>query len=193
MAGLTKGYGTLATLWTPADRAAAADGPLLIADTGNNVLRFGSLPVDTASGAAILFGDTPQVSSQAANTGYASFASAWVIPAQQLDAAVSAPTANSSDDGSPNLFKYALGTDPLTAYPLPPGLTQKGGNWVFRYTRPVGLTAVTYGVETTTNRVTWAPLTTSLVSSFGSTETLRATLPAKATPATLVRLRVLAP
>ena len=60
-------------------------------------------------------------------------------------------------DGMPNRLEYALGTSPVVANSDQlTTLTAEQGQYVFRFTRPNWVTGITYGVQVSTNLVTWS-------------------------------------
>lgn len=93
-----------------------------------------------------------------------------------------ADAADPDGDGIANLLEYALGTDPTVAGSavLPTG-TSEGGNFVFRYTRPVATTDLVSIVQKSTDLATWTTISTTIESSNASTETRVASVPATQT------------
>ena len=71
-------------------------------------------------------------------------------------------------DGLPNLIKYALGLDPKqNAVSGLPNVTSNGTDWIYTYTRPVGLPDVLYSVEVSTDLLNWN--TSGVIHEFVST------------------------
>ena len=109
------------------------------------------------------------------------------------DITLSGPNAVFGVDGCTNLVKYALGLDPkqnVTAGV--PGLNATVAEWVYNYTRPAGLTDVTFTAEVSTDLVTWTSsgVTHELVSSAGGTETWRARYPLDSAANVFFRLKI---
>lgn len=105
---------------------------------------------------------------------FASWAAARAISA-------SAMLADPDQDGVPNLLEYALGLDPANAARLAnqAGLTWSGSIPAYRFTRPTGTTALSYGVEYSTDLLDWhsASAPVPVERAYGY-ETLVAALPA---------------
>ncbi|MBX7207506.1 MAG: S8 family serine peptidase [Verrucomicrobiaceae bacterium] len=95
--------------------------------------------------------------------------------AQQITAGEAADTADPDHDGLENLAEYALGTDPNQTTPaFTPSLGPPGFSLTF--TRPKGLPDVTCAAESTTDLITWTPLTLTVVTD-GPVQTVRVTDP----------------
>ena len=123
------------------------------------------------------------------NLSFSGWAAQWSLTGLQAG-----PTANPAGDGIVNLVKFALGLNPTVNVSTGlPTLAQENGQYVFRFTRPLLLSGITYTVETSTDLVNWTDtLATSVESSTTTTETLFATLPFTG-PKLFVRLQVTQP
>ncbi len=78
---------------------------------------------------------------------------------QITNANISGWAASPAGDGLSNLFKYALGLDPWTAATgSGVQISTAGGEPQLSYSRPVGLTDVTYAVEVSNDQMTWTAL-----------------------------------
>lgn len=74
----------------------------------------------------------------------------------QLAAGLGDADACPAGDGWSNLLKYALGVAPNAAMTTAwPEASVSAGEWVFAFSRPVGLTDVTYAVESSTDLIAW--------------------------------------
>ena len=94
-------------------------------------------------------------------------------------------TADTDGDGLTDGLEYVLGTSPVE--PTRGGAAQfrrEGGDNVFRFTHPVWVTGVTYGVETSVDLKTWTPSAEPLVveSVVDLKETLMVKLPPSVQP-----------
>lgn len=125
--------------------------------------------------------------------GYALFVATQFTVGEQANAAISGANADPDGDGIPNLIEYALGLNPKSADAgANTSVSAVGGEWVFTYSRPAGLTDITYSVEYSTNLSLWTTsgVTHELVSSSGGTEIWRARVTATGTNTAFFRLRV---
>ena len=76
---------------------------------------------------------------------------------QLADSATSGATADSDLDGFSTQVEYALGLTPTSADSTGrPAISTTSSNWVYTYTRPTGLSDVTYSVEASTDLTTWS-------------------------------------
>jgi hypothetical protein len=130
-------------------------------------------------------------------TGGASGFTAWqqanFTPGELLDQNLSGPNAVYGLDGYPNLVKYALGLDPkVNATTGLPTLGVPGSDWVYTYTRPSGLSDVTYTVEISTDLVTWTTVGVvhEFVSTASGTDTWRARYPLVSAANVYFRLKI---
>jgi hypothetical protein len=101
---------------------------------------------------------------------------AWeqdVFSPAQILAGEGAPEADADKDGLLNLAEYALGTDP-NSFTEPPLVGFSPDSLTLTFTRPKGLTDVTYSAESCSTLGSWSPVTLELLSSTETTETLRA-------------------
>jgi len=66
-------------------------------------------------------------------------------------------TADPDNDGVTNILEYAFGNDPLSpVQENAPGIeSTQTGDFVFIYPRPVGVTDVSYDVQSTRNLTSW--------------------------------------
>jgi len=129
---------------------------------------------------------------------------AWIAshftPAQRLDSAKSALLSDSDGDGRPNLLEYALGSDPSIADGAPAvgGMLESanGRHCTLTFTRPLGLTDVTYAVEVSEDLQTWSrdtsqvSLAQSSLSGANETVTYKTTAPLPASGRRFLRLAV---
>ncbi len=78
-------------------------------------------------------------------------------PEEQVDSAISGPSATPADDGVPNLMRFALGYGRYETVPAGLfGLARDGSDWVFSYERPAADLGVTYQVQTSTDLISWS-------------------------------------
>jgi hypothetical protein len=101
--------------------------------------------------------------------------------------------ADPDDDGIPNLLEYALGLHPgQNSAGQMPQAVRSGGDLVYTFTEPAGVTGITYNAE-------WSEtLQTGSWTSAGITHTVNNrvhtfTLPVGASPGAFIRLRVTTP
>ncbi len=136
-----------------------------------------------------------------AGPSFTGFATTNFTTAEQADPLVSGPAADPDGDGVSNLAEYALGADPREPgrAKLPvPGLVADGPDQFLALThrRLRNQTDVTYTVETTTDFVTWSPVTTQVGTATDNgdgTETVTFRAAIAAGPATTmqqIRLRL---
>jgi hypothetical protein len=121
-------------------------------------------------------------------------------PAQRLDSAKSALLSDSDGDGRPNLLEYALGSNPSIADGAPAvgGMldSANGRHCTLTFTRPLGLTDVTYAVEVSEDLQTWSrdtsqvSLAQSSLSGANETVTYKTTAPLPASGRRFLRLAV---
>jgi hypothetical protein len=121
-------------------------------------------------------------------------------PAQRLDSAKSALLSDSDGDGRPNLLEYALGSNPSIADGAPAvgGMldSANGRHCTLTFTRPLGLTDVTYAVEVSDDLQTWSrdtsqvSLAQSSPSGANETVTYKTTAPLPASGRRFLRLAV---
>lgn len=89
----------------------------------------------------------------------------------QIAAGDAADTADPDHDGLDNLAEYALGTDPNRATPALAAARGPEG-FSLTFTRPKGLPDVTYAAESSTDLLTWTPVTL-VVTTDGPIQTVR--------------------
>lgn len=99
--------------------------------------------------------------------------------AQANNSAIAADTSDNDHDGIPTLMEYALGLDPDD--PSPSGLPDADvspGQCHLVYTRPVGITDVTYVVEWSLNLQGWSSVgvTEQIIGTSGGLETICASV-----------------
>ncbi len=108
-----------------------------------------------------------------------------------------ADTADKDGDGIPNLLEYTCATNPNAANAWPASTTRNGSNLEFTYTWNKAASDVTAVVEwsDTLQANDWSSLgvTTAVESDNGTTQQIKATLPAGASGKRFVRLRVTRP
>lgn len=101
---------------------------------------------------------------------------AWeqgVFSPAQISAGDGAPGADADKDGLLNLAEYALGTNP-NSFTAPPLVDFSPSALSLTFTRPKGLTDITYAAESSAVPGSWSPVSLELLSSTETTETLRA-------------------
>jgi autotransporter-associated beta strand protein len=103
--------------------------------------------------------------------------------------------ADDDKDGVFNLLEYAFASSPSTNTSLPHSAARNGSNLEYTYTKNKSATDVTYTVEWTDNLTTWstAGVTSSLLSDNGTTQQIKATVPAGTNGRRFVRLKVTRP
>jgi uncharacterized delta-60 repeat protein len=110
-------------------------------------------------------------------TGYAAWKQMKFTIGEVADAIISGPNADPDGDGFANLVEYALGLEPKSASTTGlPVVTSDATHWIYTYTRPVGLSDVTYEVQFSTTLTTWgAPgVAATLVNTVNEVETWQA-------------------
>jgi len=103
---------------------------------------------------------------------YVSWEESQFSPAQ-IAAGDTAAAADADDDGMPNLAEYALGTDPNVFTPSPVAVLSPT-SLTLTFTRPKGLSDLTYSAESCATLSTWSPVSLQVISSTETTETLQA-------------------
>ncbi len=104
-----------------------------------------------------------------------------------------ADTADKDNDGLLNLLEYACATNPNAHQAVPWSASKAGSSVEFVYTRNKAATDVTYTVEwndTLTGTWSTSGVTSEILSDNGTTQQIKATLPAGASGRRFVRLRV---
>lgn len=87
---------------------------------------------------------------------FAAWAQAKFTPEELADSNLSGPTAVYSQDGLPNLVKFALGLEPKQAITSGlPAVAVTPTEWTYTYSRPSGVLNVAYEVEISTDLVNW--------------------------------------
>lgn len=126
---------------------------------------------------------------------YRGWSARFFTPAQLDDDSISAPGADASGDGTPNLIKYALGLDPTvrTTAGLPV-ISSKGGFLDMSFRRLAKTADLILEAEISTDLNTWSVLTTqaTTVDNGDGTENviLRSNTPVFSDPRQFIRLRV---
>jgi endo-1,4-beta-xylanase len=110
-------------------------------------------------------------------------------------AANTGPAADTSDhdgDGTANLLEYATNMTPTASDPLPQTATQSGPNLEYTYRKNKAATDVTFTVEWSDDFTTWSTVgvSSAVLSDNGTTQQIKATMPAGANGRRFVRLRV---
>ncbi len=138
---------------------------------------FATAPVDFGSYAVVAAINDTNYSGSASGTlviagqTLASWRAQYFTPAE-ITAGLADDMADPDGDGWSNLAEYALGTDPRNSTPdLSSALDDAGLTLTF--TRPKALPDVIYSAESSTDFLTWNPLTLELVAD-GAVQTLRA-------------------
>ena len=72
-------------------------------------------------------------------------------------------------------------------------MTNDGANWIFVYTRPSGLTDISYSVEACPDLKSWSNVTHWLYSTDNSLDIMHATVPQAGNPILFFRLKVTKP
>jgi hypothetical protein len=106
----------------------------------------------------------------------------------------SGPTADSDDDGLPNIVEYATSQNPLATSSLPAAITE-GSNITLTYLRrnDLVLSGVTVAVEWTTDlKGTWSSngVSETVLGNVGGIETVKASVPMNANTQLFLRLRM---
>jgi hypothetical protein len=119
------------------------------------------------------------------DANYPAWTTAKFDAGERADPSRSGPNAVFGLDGLPNLVKYGLGLEPkqnrTTGLPV---TSANSTDWVCTYTRPSGITDLTYEVEVSTDLITWttAGVTHEIVSSSGGLEIWHARYPLASAP-----------
>jgi hypothetical protein len=124
---------------------------------------------------------------------FASWQQAMFTAAELANPAVSGPSAVCGHDGLPNLVKYALGLSPKQNVTSGlPTVSTNAGNWIYSYSRPSGLTDISYTVETSRDLASWTPVDAGSlsVSSSGGEDSCTATYPATGGASVFFHLRI---
>jgi len=109
---------------------------------------------------------------------------------------IAAELADEDKDGVTNLLEYALATSTSASTPVPHSSARIGGNLEYIYTKNKSATDVTFTVEwTDTLPGLWSStsVSSSIMSDNGTTQQIKATVPAGTNGRRFVRLRVTRP
>ena len=90
----------------------------------------------------------------------------------EISQGLAADEADPDGDGLVNLAEYALGTDPRHFSPPLAAVRDENG-LTLTFTRPAGLTGISYAAESSDGLGTWSPVTLEVIAT-GTTETVRA-------------------
>jgi hypothetical protein len=93
--------------------------------------------------------------------------------AQQMLDGLAEALVDAEGDGLCNLAEYALGTDPWEFTPLPPATRDENGLTLI-FTRPAGLSGVTYAAESSDGLGVWSPVPLEVIDSANGMDTVRA-------------------
>lgn len=106
-----------------------------------------------------------------------------------------ADTADKDNDGLPNLLEYATDTNPNTNSLTPHSAIKTGSNLEYTYTKNKSATDITFTVEWSDDFTTWstAGVTSLILNDNGTTQQIKATMPAGPSGRRFVRLRVTRP
>jgi autotransporter-associated beta strand protein len=107
--------------------------------------------------------------------------------------AIAGDLADTDNDGTTNLMEYATGSNPAAGQPAPQSATNDGADLHFTYTKNKSATDVTYTVEWADNLTgPWSSssVTSVILSDNGTTQQIKATMPAGTNGRRFVRLRV---
>lgn len=106
-----------------------------------------------------------------------------------------ADTSDADGDGLANLLEYAFASNPNTNSLAPHFTARNGANLEYTYIKNKAATDVTYTVEWTDDLASWstADVTSAVLSDNGTTQQIKATMPAGANSRRFVRLRVTRP
>lgn len=107
--------------------------------------------------------------------------------------AIAGDLADTDNDGTTNLMEYATGSNPAAGQPALQSATNDGTDLHFTYTKNKSATDVTYTVEWADNLTgPWSTsgVTSVILSDNGTTQQIKATMPAGTNGRRLVRLRV---
>lgn len=104
-------------------------------------------------------------------------------------------TADTDGDGSTNLLEYATAMNPATGDQVPMSAEKVGSVLEYTYTKNKAATDVTFTVEWSDDFTTWstAGVSSAVLSDNGTTQQIKATMPAGANGRRFVRLRVMRP
>jgi autotransporter-associated beta strand protein len=109
---------------------------------------------------------------------------------------IAGPLADYDQDGAPNLLEYATATNPGSSTTVPQSTARSGTNLEYTYTKNKAATDVAYIVEWADALPgTWstAGVNSAVVSDNGTTQQIRATMPAGPDGRRFIRLRVTQP
>jgi hypothetical protein len=103
-----------------------------------------------------------------------------------------ADTADKDNDGLLNLLEYACATNPNTSNGTPHSTVRNGANLEYTYTKNKSATDVTFTVEWSDDFSNWSVVgvTSAILTDNGTTQQIKATMPAGANGRRFVRLRV---
>jgi hyaluronate lyase len=106
-----------------------------------------------------------------------------------------ADTADKDKDGLANLLEYACATNPNTSSPAPASSVRNGNNLEYTYTKNKAATDVTFTVEWSDDLLTWSTtsVTSNVLSDNGTTQQIKATMPAGTNGRRFVHLKVTRP
>ena len=101
-------------------------------------------------------------------------------------------TADTDGDGTANLLEYATAMNPATVDPVPMSAEKAGNLLEYTYTKNKAATDVTFTVEWSDDFTVWstAGVSSAVLSDNGTTQQIKASVPAGASGRRFVRLRV---
>ena len=112
-------------------------------------------------------------------TPYGTWQAAKFTTAQRIDSLISGPTADPDADGIPNITEQYFGTLPTAPTVAPTTIAYEAPNYTFTYKKDTSASTIARTIEHTTDLYNWTPVTAteSILSTVGTVQTVKATLP----------------